>query len=168
MATIPDCDPYVGQQEYPITSYGKLCMEPAVDQNKMWYDMPTVRSWSRSFWYVWFIIGLIIAFCIIGCIFQSLRWYRRIKHRHERESRSKRVDGLLRVVSSMYRKKSDLMAQTQSQAQSQAPSQTQSRTGTKGRRPASRTPSRTGSRAMSRSQSFNVRDGSDDDDHWGR
>ncbi|SYZ63931.1 hypothetical_protein (plasmid) [Leishmania braziliensis MHOM/BR/75/M2904] len=109
--TLPDCDPYLGRRKYGVSMYGTLCMEPAAEQNRLLFTTPTMKSWSTDAWFVWLSIALIIALCGIGCVFQSCRWYRRIKHRHEREERCKREDGMLRMISSMYRKRSQSASQ---------------------------------------------------------
>ncbi|GET86979.1 unspecified product [Leishmania tarentolae] len=95
VVTLPNCDADLGREEYVVNNFGTLCMEPAAEQNQMLYTMPTVKSWSRDFWYVWLMIVIIFFFCAIGCALQSFRWYRRIKHRHER--RVARSAGTTRV-----------------------------------------------------------------------
>lgn len=107
MTTIPDCDPYNLQQVYEVSVLGYLCLEPAEIQNEVIVPMPTVGQWFASNWYVIFIVVLCFVLGLVGCVFQSFRWYRRIKHRHEREHRDKRVDHMLRAVSSLYRTRSD-------------------------------------------------------------
>ncbi|CAG9571109.1 hypothetical_protein [Leishmania major strain Friedlin] len=113
-ATLPGCDAYLGRKEYVVSKYGTLCMEPAAEQNRLLYTMPTMKSWSRDLWYVWLIIGSIVVLCGMGCAFQSFRWYRRIKHRHERGERCRRTSGML-FLSSLYHKRITSASQRRSE-----------------------------------------------------
>ncbi|KAG5483513.1 hypothetical protein CUR178_07834 [Leishmania enriettii] len=137
--TLPDCNRNLGRHEYVVAGYGSLCMEPAAGQSRVLYRVPTLKSWSRNFWYVWLIVLLLIAFGVIGCAFQSLRWYRRLQHRYEREVRSKRVDGMVRLMRSIYSRRSTSASQQRTRASSLCPSNR-------------------------RSESLDMRDVSDDDD----
>ncbi|CAC9466533.1 hypothetical_protein [Leishmania infantum] len=114
--TLPGCDAYLGRKEYVVSKYGTLCMEPAAEQNRLLYAMPTVKSWSRDLWYVWLIIGIIVILCSMGCAFQSFRWYRRIKHRHERGERCRRTSGMLFLMSSLSHKRTKSASQGRSEA----------------------------------------------------
>ncbi|KAG5484085.1 hypothetical protein LSCM1_05940 [Leishmania martiniquensis] len=104
--TLEGCDPNLGRSHYVLSEQGTLCVEPAAGQGRILFTVPTLKNWSRDFWYLWLIIFLIVVFGVAGCILQSFRWYHRLQHRHEREARSKRVDGMIRLMSSIYSRRS--------------------------------------------------------------
>jgi hypothetical protein len=98
MATLPNC--LYSLMEIPV---GVICVE-AADQQGLWRkNMPTVGDWVRSNWYVFFALALIVVLAIIGIALSAVRWCRRIEHRHRREERNKRVDGMLRLASASFR-----------------------------------------------------------------
>ncbi|KPA76400.1 unspecified product [Leptomonas pyrrhocoris] len=103
MATIPSCDEYAGQSVISTTAYGALCVEPAAPQNQFVFYLPSVATWFKDNWYVIFIVALVVVLCVVAIALQCIRWSRRLRHRHERELRDKRVGGLLRMVSTSFR-----------------------------------------------------------------
>ncbi|KAG5509613.1 hypothetical protein JKF63_06318 [Porcisia hertigi] len=101
--TLPDCDALLGRKKMSIPFLGTLCIEPAADQSRVVYMMPTLRSWSKDYWYVWLIFTLIVLLSLLACVFQCSRWCHRIKHRQEREMRKKRLNEMPRLTSTRFR-----------------------------------------------------------------
>lgn len=97
MSTLPACF-------YSIMAIdvGHLCMEAAENQGLWKKNMPTTSDWVRSNWYVFFVVALVIALSIVGITLSAVRWCRRIEHRHKREERNKRVNGMFRLVSASF------------------------------------------------------------------
>lgn len=101
--TIAGCEWYDGRDVISLTSYGAICVEPADRQGQLVFYLPTVGTWFKDNWHIIFIIALVVALAIVAVSLQAIRWYRRLQHRHERAERDKRVDGMVRMVSSSFR-----------------------------------------------------------------
>ncbi|KPI89667.1 hypothetical protein ABL78_1248 [Leptomonas seymouri] len=103
MSTIPDCSADERRSQLSLNGYATICLEPAANQNTFSYSLPSIASWFSRNWYVIFILVFVAVLSTATIILQVIRWLRRIAHRHEREEKDKRVDGLVRMVSSSFR-----------------------------------------------------------------
>lgn len=101
--TMEPCETYWDQSIMSVTSYGAICVEPADMQGDFVYRIPSVGKWFQDNWYVIFIVALVVVLCIVSTVLQCVRWCHRIRNRHEREERDKRVDGMIRMMSSSIR-----------------------------------------------------------------
>ncbi|KAL7704723.1 hypothetical protein N2W54_003611 [Lotmaria passim] len=97
MPTLPNCF-------YSVISVdvANLCLVAADDQGAWRKNMPSAGDWARSNWYVFLVVGLVLALAIAGIAMSAVRWCRRIEHRHRRELRNKRVDGMIRIISASF------------------------------------------------------------------
>ncbi|KAK7198875.1 hypothetical protein NESM_000854000 [Novymonas esmeraldas] len=97
----------------PVMTYGSICLVPSERQNFFYYKLPPASYWAKKNWFVFFVFVLVVLLVVAGIGFQCTRWHRRIRNRHERELRDKRVDGMLRMMSNSYQISSDRKAEAE-------------------------------------------------------